>query len=316
MNIFRNFAFIVGLLGATTVSAADAAVSDVFMEPGGPLATRLLYPASYRTCQIIGQQITTTWKMLLSTSPNLFADIGKAISGYLYETVYDAPEECGEAIFRTTGKTYGEALSLRCDFERKTQLSGRIADPLTFLLECEDLRLEHKFMAAVAGLSFDLPTPDDISAEEYKRRFDFLKRHFAREDRLFMVKLQDELPQSIQRAKEFLVYSVLTKVSASLIYNTFMYNQAPQKYSPARQLPDDPLRNVLEFAYGPLKYSLDSTLFLRARLRCSIPTYIKFSKDWWDENTREARYQLEKGAYVAAGNPSTSFHQAFVAKYR
>ena len=35
MNIFRNFAFIVGLLGATAASAGDAASADVFMEPGG-----------------------------------------------------------------------------------------------------------------------------------------------------------------------------------------------------------------------------------------------------------------------------------------
>ncbi|RZI46140.1 hypothetical protein [Candidatus Finniella inopinata] len=306
------------------VSAADASGSDVshdasFMAPGGPVADHLLAcqirnRSLEHRHQIIDRQITATWEMLRNNaSPNLFADIGKAISGYFYENVYIAPAKCSEAILKTTGETYGETLSLLRDFQRKMKRDGKIADPLTFLLECEGLRSEHKLVAIVAGVGFQPPKSDDISEDEKSRRWDYFEEHFGSRARIFMRELQDALPKSIQRKKASLLYNMLTKVSASLIYNIFTY-QAPQR-SPASKLTDDLLRNVLEFAYGPLKYSLDTTLFLRARLLCSIPTQMEFSKKWWAENTREARYQSEEQVYVAAGNPATSFHQAFMKKY-
>jgi hypothetical protein len=267
MNIFRNFAFIVGLLGATAASAGDAASADVFMEPGGPLATRLLYPASYGTCHILDRQIAETWKMLRNNaSLNLFTDIGKAISDYFHKNVGNAPGRCGEAILKTTGETYGETLNLWRDFERKMKRDGKIADPLTFFLECEGLRLEHTFMAIVAGLGFHAPKSEDISAHEKNRRWGFFMRHFGYQGKEFMYDLQNGRRSLIEIEKASLVYNTLTKVSASLIYNIFTY-QAPQG-SPISKLPDDLLGSVLEFAYGPLKYSLDTELFPRTRQRC------------------------------------------------
>ncbi|RZI46138.1 hypothetical protein [Candidatus Finniella inopinata] len=261
-----------------------------FMAPGGGLATYLTRPdlLMYREhytppiSQIICQEIRTTWNILrYSNLPNLFADIGKAFPDWLYKTPFrpDASLRINipKRIPKITDKTYGETLRLAAEFRFERKCDGKISRRKEFFLKCKGLQYQHKFLIAIVGdsfgeIMFTRPSYQQVSCEFYGY---VRPHHFNSPDSYTLwddlYKFGDAFGRSanisnypLKREIEFLIYNMLTKLSASLIYNIFNY-QTP----PARKLPDVLLRNVLEFAYGPLKYSLDTTLVPRARQRCA-----------------------------------------------